>query len=99
MPAGGWGEDSEEEQVFQSPEWTPTQEAHEVRGVSGASPQLRRSARKRKSTAGDDSLLKVSESKKKKRCRRSIGPRLRAKLTRRGKDKGKAKASPLRPSS
>ena len=68
MPAGGRGEDSEEEQVFQSPEWTPTQETQErSAGAAGASPQLRRSARKRKSTAGDDSLLlKVSESKKKK---------------------------------
>ena len=54
MPVGGRAEDSEEEQVFQSPEWEP---APGAKDSVGASPQLRRSARKRKSTAGDDSLV------------------------------------------
>ena len=61
MPVSGRGEDSEEEQVFQSPEWDSSKPGEDT----GASPQLRRSTRKRKSTAGDDSL-RASGSKKKK---------------------------------
>ena len=60
MPAGHRSADSEEEEsVFQSPEWEPDQ---------GASPQLRRSSRKRKSTAGagDEDMTKGSSSKKSK---------------------------------
>ena len=52
-------EEEEVEAVFQSPEWDPD-------GGQGASPQLRRSARKRKSTAGDDSFKSTSSKKKKK---------------------------------
>ena len=54
-------EEEEEAAVFQSPEWDPDGAGQD----QGASPQLRRSARKRKSTAGDDTL-KGSSSKKKK---------------------------------
>ena len=56
----GEEEEEEEESVFQSPEWDPSQ-------GQGASPQLRRSARKRKSTAGgDEGMNKGNSSKKKK---------------------------------
>ena len=54
--------DEEEEQVFQSPEWDPRGAVQDP----GASPQLRRSARKRKSTAGDDCVPGGASSKKKR---------------------------------
>ena len=55
-------EQGEEESVFLSPEWDPSQE----RSDQGASPQLRRSARKRKSTADEDQTVKGTSSNKKK---------------------------------
>ena len=61
--AGSEEEVEEEEAVFLSPEWDPTQEDQD----QGASPKLRRSARKRKSTAGDGSMVNGSASKKKKK--------------------------------
>ena len=65
MPTGrtaGEDEREEEVEVFKSPEWEPDNTGQD----QGASPQLRRSARKRKSTAGEDGPLKNSCSKKKK---------------------------------
>ena len=55
-------EEEEEDGVFQSPEWDPSGPVND----QGALPQLRRPARKRKSTAGEDGLLKGASSKKKK---------------------------------
>ena len=62
MPeVGARAEDEEEEQVFQSPEWEPSAAVPD----QGASPQLRRSTRKRKSTAGDSANNGTSSKKKK----------------------------------
>ena len=61
MPQGREVDSEEEDGIFQSPEWDPTPDTDQ-----GASPQLRRSTRKRKSTAGDDSMTQGNSSKKKK---------------------------------
>ena len=53
--------EEQEEEVFKSPEWEPDTPGQD----QGASPQLRRSARKRKSTAGEEGPSKNSSKKKK----------------------------------
>ena len=60
--------ESGDELVFLSPESEPEQEQEQdqKRQDTGASPQLRRSTRKRKSTIGEKSMTKGSSSKKKK---------------------------------
>ena len=62
MPVGreATAEEEDEESIFLSPEWDPSQDGAD----QGASPHLRRSARKRKSVADED--LSGSNSKKKK---------------------------------
>ena len=58
MQNGRVAESEEDEAVFLSPEWDPVQDKDQ-----GASPQLRRSARKRKSTT-EEELSKNSKKKK-----------------------------------
>ena len=92
MPTGRCtASEEDEEGIFQSPEWDPDLEHDHDK--QGASPKLRRSSRKRKSTAADDNLLKVSESKKKKEMPKVNRSPLRA------SPRTQAKANPLRPSS